>query len=308
MALIDLDDIDDSYNLRVRDSLNTTSTTTNTANLTANLENVGNVDASTTGSHNADVGVTDSFNRDSHDSDTDLDVDIDDSFNDESDNSTDDHSDNSVDDHSDSSTNDSYNTWSDSSVNDSYNDNSQRWTDDHSVNVGNREFSLGSPVAGAASAAEGGGGGDVVFIDQSVAANVGKWGDFEQKSHNDAVVASGDGAMAAGDDIDIDQRLDESTNISGGGDVNVGNTVDMTTVAFSYNTASDSSTNTSTDIDVDIDDSWNDESQSFSADGSFTAELDSISQSDWDVDANVIWGSEAAIVVDDVSVDDAPDM
>lgn len=291
---IEIDDIDDSFNARVRDSFN--STTTNTANLSATVQDSGNTDESVAGSYNDTVAVDGSFNEDSHDVDVDLDVDLADSFNDNSDNSSDDHTDNSVDDsyndNSDNSTDDSYNSWTDSS------------TDDHSTNAGVRTYNtgFGDLAVGAA-------GGDVdinatsTIVDQSVNGNVMGWHGGALGTGADAVVASGAGAIAAGDDVDIEQRLDESTFIAGGGDVNVGNTTTISNIVGSYNTETDNSTATDNSWDVDVDDSFNDHSDSYTANNSFNEELTAIHESDWDVDANVIWDSEESVIADDVDVD-----
>ncbi|HWI31679.1 MAG TPA: hypothetical protein VNT50_09300 [Microbacterium sp.] len=299
MAL-EIDDIDDSFNSRVRDVTNTTSSN-NTANLAVDIDDVGNTDNSVNDSGNVGVDVADSFNEDSHDVDVETDVEIDDSFNDNSDNSTDDDTDNSVD--------DSYNDNSDNSVDDSYNDNSDHSVDDHSINAGARSYSTGFndlTLGGAA------GDGDVwvdnraTIVDQSVNANVAAHGPVGAGSGADAVVASGDDSIAAGDDIDIDQTLDESTTITGGGDVNVGNETEITTVIGSFNTWTDNSVETDGSIEVDIEDSWNDESESYTADNSFNEELVSVSENDWDIDANVIWGSDDSAIVQDVAVDLPP--
>lgn len=295
---IDIDDIDESFNLRVRDSFNSTSA--NTANITADLQNAGNTDSSINGSDNTMVDVDGSFNEDSHDMDVDTDVDVEESFNDNSDNSVDDHTDNSVD--------DSYNDNSDNSVDDSYNSWTDGSTDDHSTNAGIRTYNAGMGDVSLAGAATGGGGAlDVTshntIVDQSVNGNVAAFGGVGLGSMGDAVVASGDGAMAAGDDVEIDQRLDESTVIMGGGDVNVGNTTSISNVIGSYNSETDSSTNTDNSWEVDVDESFNDDSDSYTATNSFNEELTSINENDWDVDANVIWDSEDSVVVDDTDVD-----
>lgn len=292
---IEWNDIDDSFNARVRDSFNTN--TTNTANLSATVQNSGNTDESVNGSYNETVDVTGSFNEDSHDMDVEMDVDVDDSYNDNSDNSSDDHTDNSIE--------DSYSDNSDNSIDDSYNQWTDNSTDDHSTNAGVRTYNTGFgdlAVGGAA-------GGDVeinatsTIVDQSVNGNAMGWHASEFGSGADAVVASGAGAIAAGDDVDISQSLDESTVIAGHGDVNVGNTTTISNIVDSYNTETDNSTDTDNSWDVDIDDSFNDYSDSYTADNSFNEELTAIHESDWDVDANVIWDSEDSLIVEDVSVD-----
>jgi hypothetical protein len=102
------------------------------------------------------------------------------------------------------------------------------------------------------------------ITDQSVNQNVWADGDVEQWFDNDSLVASGDRAIAAGDDADVDDSnniedshnrdnsTDNSTDnsISAGRDASVGNT----------DTDIDGSFNTDLDLDADIDESFNDES------------------------------------------------
>lgn len=94
--------------------------------------------------------------------------------------------------------------------------------------------------------------------DQSVHQNIWAHGDVEQWFDNDAVVASGDRAVAAGDDAgvrdsnnirdshDTDHSTDNS--IHAGGDVSIGN--EETAISDSFNT----------DLGLDVDDSFNDNS------------------------------------------------
>ena len=88
--------------------------------------------------------------------------------------------------------------------------------------------------------------------------------------------------------------------------MNVGNDTQITTVVGSFNSWTDNSVETDNSMDVDIDDSFNDDSESYSADNSFNEELVSISENDWDIDANVIWGSDDSAIVDDVVIDLPP--
>jgi hypothetical protein len=264
------DDIVDSFNARARDSFNTT--TTNTANLNVGLENVGNTDASTNDSGNTDVRVDGSFNEDSHD------VDIDDSGN----------------------------TLTDESVNDSYNTAEVSFTDDHSIEVGSREYNTGfGDLSVGALGGDGGFDGRATVVDQSVNQNIDAFG-IEQSSDSFAVVASGDGAIAAGDDVDITQSLDDSTTIIGGGDVNVGNETTIENTVGSGNTYEDNSMTTDASQDWDIDESFNDYSDTYEATNSFNDEIAISSENDWDVDANVIWDSEDSAIVGDVDVELPP--
>ncbi|WP_018768888.1 IniB N-terminal domain-containing protein [Arthrobacter sp. 162MFSha1.1] len=100
------------------------------------------------------------------------------------------------------------------------------------------------------------------MTDQSVNQNIWAHGDVEQWFDNDAVVATGDRAVAAGDDADLrdsnnirdsyntDHSADNSTDnsIHAGGDVGIGN--EETDISDSFNT----------DVGLDVDDSFNDNS------------------------------------------------
>ncbi|UUL77268.1 hypothetical protein NG819_07100 [Pseudarthrobacter sp. Fe7] len=91
------------------------------------------------------------------------------------------------------------------------------------------------------------------ITDQSVSQNIWAHGDVEQWFDHDAVVASGDRAMAAGGDAGVrdshntDHSTDNSTDNSlhAGGDVSLGN--EQTAISDSFNT----------DVGLDVDDSFN---------------------------------------------------
>lgn len=265
------DDFNESFNSRARDSFNS-STTTN-ANLNVGVENAGNTDNSWTDSGNVDLSADGSFTNDSHDT-----------------NSWTSGSGNSVEntlgvDASDNSVNGSYNEWLDESTNNS--GNSFTWTrmDDHSTNVGNREYNTGF------GGGVGGGDGRATIVDQSVNQNIDAFG-VDQYSVSNAIVASGDGAIAAGDDVNITQSLNDSTNFTAvGGDVNLNNTTTIDTTIGSYNTAEDNSVVTDASQDWHVHDSYNDYSDNYEATNSFNDEIAISSDTAWDVDANVIWGS-----------------
>ncbi|WP_347108320.1 IniB N-terminal domain-containing protein [Paenarthrobacter sp. S56] len=123
--------------------------------------------------------------------------------------------------------------------------------------------------------------------DQSVNQNIWANGDVSQVFNQEAVIASGDGAIAAGDDVRDsgntttttttttnnydDHSDDHSLNITNGsGEVNVGNTdievndsfndnSDHSVIKDSYNTTDSNNTTDSynTDVDVDVRDSFN---------------------------------------------------
>ncbi|MCU1635707.1 MAG: hypothetical protein JWQ68_946 [Cryobacterium sp.] len=92
--------------------------------------------------------------------------------------------------------------------------------------------------------------------DQSVNQNIWADGDVIQWFDNDAIIASGDGAIAAGGDVDVDNSQDHS--IRAGEDVNIGNTdidVDLDNVgndnSVNHSNNTDASTNDSGNVEVD---------------------------------------------------------
>jgi len=87
------------------------------------------------------------------------------------------------------------------------------------------------------------------LVDQSVNQNIWAQGDVMQIFDNEAVLATGAGSTAAGNDIIHDSSQDSSTTIVAGGDAVVDNDIDVSTVDGSYNTATDATT---TDNSVDV--------------------------------------------------------
>lgn len=198
-----------------------------------------------------------------------------------------------TDDSTDNSVNHSYNS---STADLNYNSNNMATftsTDDHSVNVGNRSYDLGSDGSGGA------GGGSGTVVDQSVNADVHAWGGSFIGSGASAVVASGDGSMAAGGSINIDENLDGSTHIMAlHGDVNIDNTTTDTSTWFSGNSYTDNSQYTDSSTHLGIDGSFNSADFSASADDSFNSEVHNVDVQHWDVDANVIWGGAGDGIID----------
>lgn len=88
------------------------------------------------------------------------------------------------------------------------------------------------------------------IIDQSVNQNIWAEGDVTQIFDQEAVVASGDNAIAAGEDILTDNS---QTEISAD-EVEIGNTETTTTIVDSFN---DESTTTQVSLDATIEDSFN---------------------------------------------------
>ena len=295
-----LNNLDDAFNAALINSFN--DTTQNDLAVDVTASDIGNTDQSVNDSNNLGVAIDDSFTVDSHDQELDLDADAEDSFNEFTDNSWNDESDNSIE--------DSYNTYTDTSVDDSYNTWSFTSTDDHSTNVGVREYNTGFgdlTVGGGSAAAATSGTGELfidnraTIVDQSVNQNIDA-GLVFQGSSADAVVASGDDSVAAGDDVSVTTTLDDSTNITAGGDVNIGNSLDVTATIASNNSYTDNSTYSRESVDVDIEDSWNDNSHTFSASESFNDYTDEYSETDIDIDVDAIVASTGAGIIDDLAI------
>jgi hypothetical protein len=266
------DTYDNSFNQTAADSFNTDETNNATANLV--VTDAGNTDNSVDGSFNLGVTITDSGNTDSHDTET---YDQDETY-------------------TDSSTNDSYNTFTFTS------------TDDHSVQVGNRDYSTGFgdlTVGGGAAAAAGDGDtwidGRSTILDQSVNQNI-DGGHVFQSTSSTAVVGSGDDSIAAGGNVDITTTIDSSTTISSEyGDVNVGNETTIDNTVDSNNTYTDNSSYTDSSVEADIDDSWNDNSESYTADGSFNTTEDYTETTTITADVDAIVDSYGAAIDSDVA-------
>lgn len=97
------------------------------------------------------------------------------------------------------------------------------------------------------------------IVDQSVNQSIWAEGDVTQLFDQEAVIATGDNSVAAGQDADIDNS---STDIDAG-DIAIGNTDTDVEVNDSFN---DGSTNVDVDIDSEVDDSLNDQSKTVETD------------------------------------------
>lgn len=118
-------------------------------------------------------------------------------------------------------------------------------------------------------------------IDQSVNQNIWAKGDVTQIFDNEAVVASGDGAAAAGDDATVDNS---ETDIETG-DINIGNETTDVTIDDSYN---DQSTETDNSTQTETVDSYNDSSETTAVDNTTDVSADvAIDDSFNDVDTTI---------------------
>jgi ribosomal protein L31E len=135
-------------------------------------------------------------------------------------------------------------------------------------------------------------------VDQSVNQNIWADGDVTQVFDQEAVIASGDDAIAAGDDVDIDQTQDDSTHINAGDDVNMGNDTTTSVVDGSNNTTTDTTTTTDASTVTVVEDSANDSSTTQTAAESYNDTATTTTETTTDTDANVVYDSDDAAVVD----------
>lgn len=91
------------------------------------------------------------------------------------------------------------------------------------------------------------------IVDQSVNQNIWAQGDVTQYFDQQAVLAAGDGSVAAGHDAAVDNSTTDVTV----GDVSIGNTSTNTDISDSFN---DASTSTNVDATLTAQDSFNDNS------------------------------------------------
>ena len=268
-------DINNTLNTVIADSLNDTSE--------VNEDNSVDIDASATDSFNTDNSETDN---------SETTIGVDGSFNEGSYNESNEWVD-SNNEYTDNSTNDSGNSleWADGSYN------TDKSVTDNSTNAGVREYNTGFGAWGGASAAESGAAGgsghteiwsNSTIVDQSVNQNVASLGGVDQSFDNSSVVASGEGSIAAGGSVDWDYSVDESTTMTAGGDINIGNETTITTITDSMNEYNLDYSYTDSSTVIDVTDSFNDFSENYSADGSFNTDEVFDSETTVDVDITAV--------------------
>lgn len=98
------------------------------------------------------------------------------------------------------------------------------------------------------------------IVDQSTNQNIWAGGDVTQIFDQEANVAAGEDSIAAGNDVSTEQTQDNSTNITAGDDVNVGNDTDVAIVDGSFNETTDGSQTTDGSETTIVTDSLNDTS------------------------------------------------
>lgn len=141
-------------------------------------------------------------------------------------------------------------------------------------------------------------------IDQSVNQNIWAGGDVTQTFDNEAVAATGDGAIAAGQDVAVDQSTDNSTTITAGADANVGNDTSTTTVTDSYNQQTDSSATTTTTTETTVAPADAGGDAAASSDSGATSSAVQYGESSVDVDADSAYDSSDTAVAPEQAADD----
>lgn len=143
------------------------------------------------------------------------------------------------------------------------------------------------------------------IIDQSTNQNIWAHGDVTQTFDQSAVVASGDGSLAAGNGVAIDNSQDHSTHITAGGNANVGNSMTSTDTSGSYNTSTDASTSTNNSTNIDANDSLNNTSTDVTADHSGNTTTASTDTTNTNVNSNTVSHSTDSAAVQYQQTQDA---
>lgn len=126
------------------------------------------------------------------------------------------------------------------------------------------------------------------IVDQSVNQNIWAEGDVTQTFDNEAIVASGDDAVAAGGDATVEKTTDLSTIIEAGEDVNIGNDTDVQVVEDSFNEDSDQSSTIESPVVIEIIDSLDDSSTDVQVEDSFDEQTTQATSTDTAVETQVV--------------------
>lgn len=141
------------------------------------------------------------------------------------------------------------------------------------------------------------------IVDQSVNQNIWAGGDVTQVFDNEAVVASGEDSVAAGDDATIDNSLDNSTNIDAGDDVLIDSTGSETTTTDSQNTTTDTTTVTDASETTTTTDSGNTATETETVDDSYNDTTVDYTEQTTDTDATTVFES-SDVVIEETPSDD----
>lgn len=143
------------------------------------------------------------------------------------------------------------------------------------------------------------------IVDQSVNQNIWANGDVTQIFDNEAVVASGDDAIAAGDDVSQETNVDQSTNISAGDDVILDSEVTETNTSDSYNDTTDTTTVTDGSTTTVVVGSQNESTATDTTSDSFNDSTSTYVETTVDTDTTSVFGSEDTLILEDSSADDS---
>ncbi|WP_125131226.1 IniB N-terminal domain-containing protein [Microbacterium sp. 10M-3C3] len=141
-------------------------------------------------------------------------------------------------------------------------------------------------------------------IDQSVNQNIWATGDVTQVFDQEAVVASGDGSMAAGDDATVDTDIDQSTNIDAGDDVAIDSDIAETTTTGSNNTQTETTTTTDASTVATIVGSGNTDTTAETVTDSYDDSASTYTETTVDTDATTVFDSSDTTISDMPADDD----
>lgn len=141
-------------------------------------------------------------------------------------------------------------------------------------------------------------------LDQSVNQNIWANGDVTQVFDQEAVVASGDGAMAAGDDATVENTIDNSTDIDAGDDVAIGSDVTETDVDGSFNETTDTTTTTDSSTTTTVDDALNQGTTTTTTEDSFTDTTAVTTDTTMGSESTAVFDSSDTVIMEDATADD----
>lgn len=141
-------------------------------------------------------------------------------------------------------------------------------------------------------------------VDQSVNQNIWAGGDVNQIFDNEAVVSTGDGSVAAGDDVDTSTDVDNSTNIDAGEDVLIDSDKTETSNEDSNNSSTDTETNTDNSTDTTVVDSGNTATDTDTTTDSYNDTTVDYQEQNVDSDTDAVFDS-TDVVIEDTAADDS---
>ncbi len=141
------------------------------------------------------------------------------------------------------------------------------------------------------------------IVDQSVNQNIWADGDVTQVFDQEATVASGDDAIAAGDDVAIQQVQDNSTTITAGDDAVVANETTETVTENSNNQTTDASTTTDSSTQAVVTESFTEAPATQTAEESYNTSATEYTEATVETESTTVFESTDTTVVEDTSAD-----